>query len=104
MEDNITHIFNLLELSKMKINLVQNSAISFNVCVENNFDKLDLLSQQLKAKYNLKIDKNVNIFTLRNYTTSSIIEIEKNRTVLLKQISSKIVQIVTDEVKNKKCF
>ena len=99
MEENIIHIFNLLELSKMKINLVQNSAISFNVCVENNFDKLDLLSQQLKAKYNLKIDKNVNIFTLRNYTTNSIIEIEKNRTVLLKQITSKIVQIVTDEVK-----
>jgi aspartate kinase len=79
----------------MKVHLIQNSAISFTVCVENNFDNLETLLLQLKAKYKVSVEKAVNIFTLRHYTAEAINEIEKNKTVLIKQITPKTVQIVT---------
>lgn len=95
VEENISHIFKLLHLYKMKVRSIQNSAISFSVCIENNYDHLDPLILQLKAKYNVRVDKDVDLFTIRHYTKSAIKEIEKNKTVLMKQITPETVQIIT---------
>jgi aspartate kinase len=38
MEENISEIFALFHQFKLKVNLIQNSAISFSVCVEDKFD------------------------------------------------------------------
>lgn len=95
VEENISHIFKLLHLYKMKVRSIQNSAISFSVCIENNYDHLEPLILQLKAKYNVRVDKDVNLFTIRHYTKSAIKEIEKNKTVLMKQITPETVQIIT---------
>ena len=95
VEENISHIFKLLHLHKMKVHLIQNSAISFSVCIENNFDNLEALLLELKAKYEVSVEKGVNVFTLRHHNQQAIDEIEKNKRVLLKQITPKTVQILT---------
>ena len=95
VEENISHIFKLLHLYKMKVRSIQNSAISFSVCIENNYDHLEPLILQLKAKYNVRVDQSVDLFTVRHYTASAIKEIEKNKTVLMKQITPETVQIIT---------
>ena len=95
VEENISHIFKLLHLHKMKVHLIQNSAISFSVCIENNFDTLEVLLLELKAKYKVSVEKGVNVFTLRHHNQQAIDEIEKNKRVLLKQITPKTVQILT---------
>tara|TARA_B100001093_G_scaffold478031_1_gene505850 strand:- start:517 stop:1779 length:1263 start_codon:yes stop_codon:yes gene_type:complete len=95
VEENISHIFKLLHIHKMKVHLIQNSAISFSVCIENNFDTLEALLLELKAKYKVSVEKGVNVFTLRHHNQQAIDEIEKNKRVLLKQITPKTVQILT---------
>ena len=95
VEENISHIFKLLHLHKMKVHLIQNSAISFSVCIENNFDTLKALLLELKAKYKVSVEEGVNVFTLRHHNQQAIDEIEKNSRVLLKQITPKTVQILT---------
>ncbi|NCF42350.1 MAG: aspartate kinase [Bacteroidetes bacterium] len=95
VEENISHIFKLLHLYKMKVRSIQNSAISFSVCIENSYNHLDPLILQLKAKYNVRLDKAVDLYTIRHYTTDAIEEIQKNKTVLMKQITPKTVQIIT---------
>lgn len=95
VEENISHIFKLLHLYKMKVRSIQNSAISFSVCIENSYNHLEPLILQLKAKYNVRLDKSVELYTIRHYTTDAIEEIQKNKTVLMKQITPKTVQIIT---------
>ena len=95
VEENISHIFKLLHLHKMKVRSIQNSAISFSVCVENKYDHLEPLVLQLKAKYDVKVDLDVKLYTIRHYNTAAITEIEKNKTVLMKQITPETVQIIT---------
>ena len=95
VEENISQIFKLLHLHKMKVHLIQNSAISFSVCIENNFGTLEALLLELKAKYKVSVEKGVNVFTLRHHNQQAINEIEKNKRVLLKQITPKTVQILT---------
>jgi aspartate kinase len=95
MEENISDIFSLLHLYKMKVDVIQNSAISFSVCIENLYDNLEKLLQHLKAKFNVTCHNNVSLYTIRHYNEAAIKELEKDKTVLLKQLTQGTVQIVT---------
>jgi aspartate kinase len=95
VEDNISHIFSLLHEYKMKVSMLQNSAISFSVCIENNYNNLDRLVLHLKAKYKVSTHKAVKLYTIRHYTSQAIEAMETDKTVLLKQITPEIVQIIT---------
>ena len=95
VEENISEIFGLLHLYKMKVDVIQNSAISFSVCIENIYNNLDKLLQHLKAKFNVTCYENVSLYTVRHYNEEAIDELEKDKTVLLKQLTQETVQIVT---------
>lgn len=95
VEENISEIFSLLHLYKMKVDVIQNSAISFSVCIDNLYNNLEKLLQHLKAKFNVECRDNVCLYTIRHYTDAAINELEKDKTVLLKQLTRGTVQIVT---------
>ncbi|MEC3905941.1 aspartate kinase [Tamlana sp. 2201CG12-4] len=95
VEDNISDIFNLLHLHKMKVEVIQNSAISFSVCIDNIYNKLEDLLQHLKAKFKVSCHENVSLYTIRHYNQSAIDQIESDKIVLLKQLTQETVQVVT---------
>ena len=94
MENDISEIFDFFHQHKLKVNLIQNSAISFSVCLEDNFNAFNKLYEQLKLKYLCLYNKNVSLFTIRHFTKASILKIEENKKVLLKQLSRETVQII----------
>lgn len=94
-EENIGEIFKLLGIYKMKVDLIQNSAISFSVCVDNKFKNLDVLVAKLRADFKVTVHQNVNLYTLRHATAESIEILELNKEILLKQVAQNTVQLVT---------
>lgn len=96
VEENISEIFSLLHLYKMKVDVIQNSAISFSVCLENTYNNLEKLIQHLKAKFNVTCNDNVSLYTIRHFNEEAIKALEANKTVLLKQLTQQTVQIVTN--------
>lgn len=95
VEENISEIFNLLHQYKMKVDVIQNSAISFSVCVDNIYNNLEKLLQHLKAKFKVDYQEHVSLYTIRHYSLAAIEQLEKDKTVLLKQLTQGTVQIVT---------
>ena len=95
VEDNISEIFKLLHLYKMKVDVIQNSAISFSVCVDNMYKNLEKLLQHLKAKFKVTCTENVSLYTIRHYNELAIKQLEKDKEVLLKQLTHETMQIVT---------
>ena len=95
VEENISEIFNLLHQYKMKVDVIQNSAISFSVCVDNIYNNLEKLLQHLKAKFKVDYQEHVSLYTIRHYSVAAIEQLEKDKTVLLKQLTQGTVQIVT---------
>ncbi|WP_298550221.1 aspartate kinase [uncultured Algibacter sp.] len=95
VEENISEIFNLLHECKMKVDVIQNSAISFSVCVDNIYNNLNKLLQHLKAKFKVTCNENVSLYTIRHYNNTAINQIETGKTVLLKQLTQETVQIIT---------
>lgn len=95
VEDNISQIFNLLSKYKMKVDVIQNSAISFSVCFDNNYNNLEALLLDLKSKFKVICNDNVSLYTIRHYNPKAIKTLETGKTVLLKQIFQETLQIVT---------
>ncbi len=96
MEDHIGDVFKWLHKYKMKVELIQNSAISFSVCVDNKYDKLDELLVKLREKFKVKWNEGVTLYTVRHSIPSEIKALTENRNVLLKQESRDTVQIIVE--------
>ncbi len=97
MEENISEIFSLLHQFKIKVSLIQNTAISFSVCLEDKFGNFDELKTILSKKFKVSYNENVSLFTIRHFTKEAAEIVEKDKTVLLKQISRETMQVVTKE-------
>lgn len=98
MEENISEIFALFHQFKIKVNLIQNSAISFSVCVEDKFNNFAALNAILSKKFKVDFEENVTLYTIRHFNDGAAQTVEANKTVLLKQVSRETMQVVTKEV------
>ena len=97
MEENISEIFGLLHKYKIKVSLIQNTAISFSVCIEDKFGNFNELKTILSKKFKVSYNENVSLYTIRHFTKETSEMVEKDKEVLLKQISRETLQIVTKE-------
>lgn len=97
MEENISDIFALLHQFKMKVSLIQNSAISFSVCVEDKFGNFQDLKAILAKKFKVTYNENVSLYTIRHVNDAAATMVEKGKTILVKQNSRETLQLVTVE-------
>ena len=95
VEENISEIFRLFHQYQMKVDLIQNSAISFSVCVDNKFNQLEKLIQHLKARFKVSFVPGVSLFTIRHFNDEAIASLEEDKEILLKQLTHNTLQIVT---------
>lgn len=94
VEFNLSDIFKILHNNKLKVNLIQNSAISFSVCIDDKFNNFEYFLTELKSKYKVSYVENVSLFTIRHATEKAIDEIEQKGEVLLKQATKGTVQMI----------
>ena len=97
MEENISEIFSLFHQFKMKVSLIQNSAISFSVCIEDKFGNFSDLKSILSKKFKVSYNENVTLYTIRHFDEHAAKMVESDKEVLLKQISRETMQVVTKE-------
>jgi aspartate kinase len=84
-EDNLANIFSELSYFGVKVNLIQNSALTFSVCFEQNDYILPRLIERLQQSYNVKYNNNLQLITIRHYDEESIVNINKKGRILIEQ-------------------
>ena len=94
VENNIRDIFDILHRNKIKVNLIQNSAISFSVCVEDKYRNFDRFIEDISKMYTVNYSSDVCLYTIRHATLEAVNNIEIKGQVLLKQATRETVQIV----------
>lgn len=94
MEDHIGDVFKWLHTYQMKVELIQNSAISFSVCVDNKYNRLPELVAQLQKRFKVLVHPRVTLLTLRHAPSKMIQSSTKGREVLLRQESGDTLQLV----------
>ena len=94
VENNISYIFQKLHDYQLKVNLIQNSAISFSVCIDNKFNKFDAFYDELKTQFKIDVQKGVDLYTVRHFDNNAVLSIEEKGESLLTQVNKETIQIV----------
>ena len=94
VEDNISNIFKELHDFKMKVDVIQNSAISFSVCFFDKYNNIDALVKNLEGKFKIEMHKNVSLFTIRHFNEKSIKKVSNKRKLVLEQRTEKTVRLI----------
>lgn len=93
-EDNLQVIFGILNELGIRVNLMQNSALSFSICVDNNPQRIGVLIERLKSMFRVRYNENLQLITIRYYTQQVIDSIVAGRPILLEQRSRTTEQLI----------
>jgi len=91
-EDRISDIYELFHKLKIKINLMQNAAISFSCCIDSNPEKIETLIKALHENYKIEYNEGLELLTVRYNKDGVMNELINNRTILLEQRSPVTIQ------------
>ena len=73
---------------------MQNSAIQFSVCIDNQPQKIEKLTELLQTKFNIQLQKEAELITIRYYNSQTIERVTQNKEILLDIRSKTTCQIV----------
>lgn len=94
-EQSLSEILAAFARNSIHISLMQNSAISFSVCVDNNERKLSRLFDELGKNYKVRYNTGLELITIRHYDQATIDRVmEDGKTVLLEMRSRLTAQFV----------
>ena len=93
-EENLSDIFSVFSRHAAKINLMQNSAISFSVCMDNDRFKIPALLNDLKKKFKVLYNDGLRLVTVRHYYPATIEKLTDGKTILIEQQSRHTAQFV----------
>lgn len=93
-EDNLSTIFEIFSKHGVRVNMMQNSAISFSVCVDDEEYKIKSLIADLQKHFKVLYNKDVQLMTIRNHNPEIIAKLSENKTILIEQRSRHTHQMV----------
>ena len=85
--ENLGKIFGKFNTYHIKVNLIQNSAISISVCIDNYNPEITLLLEDLGKDFRVLYNENVELITIRHYTAEAIRKMTEGREILIEQKS-----------------
>jgi aspartate kinase len=94
MGENLSMIFNLFIRHGIKVNMVEASAISIDVCIDDDRPRVESLLNDLKAEFAASYNDNVEMLSIRHYTPEAIERITNGREILLEQRTRNSVRFV----------
>ncbi len=87
LEDGISRVLDYMRENRVKVNLIQSSAISFSVCVDKYNDKVQKLIELLKDDFKILYNEELELITIRHYTSEAIAELTRDREIIVEQKS-----------------
>jgi len=96
-EKILSEIFLILSKHKVRVNMMQNSAISFSVCLDENKNILPLLLEDLDKEFFVRYNEGLQLITIRHYTIGAIDKVITKRKILIEQKSRITAQYLLDK-------
>jgi len=94
VEDHLSYIFSLFAKYGLAINMMQNSAVSFSVCVDSDSRKATELISELKEEFKVQYNDQLTLCTIRHYDQAAIDKVVDEKNILVEQKSRQTIQFV----------
>lgn len=93
-EEPVNFLFEVLNEVKLKPNLTQNAAISIMLCLDGIEEKIAAFASKVSSVFDVQIQKNLTLLTIRHYTPEYIELLSNNNEILLQQKTPETIQML----------
>lgn len=97
-EHHMSYLFSVIADLRLQVNLMQNSAINFNICVNDIDDKVDTFAERISENFNVLIDRDLELITIRHSQPDIFENLRRGKVVLLEERHRGTVQMVVKDV------
>ncbi len=97
-EHHIKFLFEQITDLRLQVNMMQNTALSFNVCFNDIDDKVDRFVARIEKDFKCILDRNLELITVRHYTRDIVDSLRKGRVVMLEERLPKTLMMVLKDV------
>lgn len=97
-EEHLSEIFDKLNHYRLKVNMMQNTAISFSVAVQNDQKKISKFIQDLSAKYTVLKDDDLELITVRHYDAATVERMKIGKIVMFEETIRQTVRMAVKDV------
>jgi aspartate kinase len=85
-EESLSKLFHLFAQHRIKVNMMQNTAIGFSICINNVPERVSGLMRDLRKRYKVfKDDNNVELITVRHYHENILEQLKHGKMLLLEE-------------------
>jgi aspartate kinase len=96
-EEHLSKVFATFAENRLRINLMQNAAISFSIAVDFKKEKIEKIIEQLGSDFSITRNDNLSLLTIRHYNQGIIDKLTKDKDILIRQLSRTTVQVLMRE-------
>ena len=96
-EENLSDIFQSFVTHGVTMNIMQSSAINFSVCVDTDTDKLPVLMEELKKKYEVRYNVDLELLTVRHYNKETVNQLVGDRKRYIEQRTRHTYRVLLPE-------
>ena len=96
LEQSLSEIFDIIHRHRLKVSLIQSSAVTISVCVDNTRFVPEAL-QALQQHFNVSYNDHLSLLTIRGTTPEILEQAKAGRTIMLSQTTRRTARLVVAE-------
>ncbi len=96
-EEHLSKVFGTFAENRLRVNMMQNAAISFSIVVDFKKEKIDNIVEHLQNDFTITQNSGLSLLTIRHFNQGIIDKLSKDKDILLRQISRTTIQLLMRE-------
>lgn len=96
LEESLSEIFEIIHQHRLKVSLIQSSAVTISVCVDNTRFVADAI-EALSVHFNVTYNDHLSLLTIRGTTPEILEKAKAGRTIMLSQTTRRTARLVVKE-------
>ena len=96
LEESLSEIFEIIHRHRLKVALIQSSAVTISVCVDNTRFVPEAI-EELKQHFNVTYNDHLSLLTIRGTTPEILERAKADRTIMLSQTTRRTARLVVKE-------
>ena len=96
LEESLSEIFDIIHRHRLKVSLIQSSAVTISVCVDNT-RFVPAAIEELRVHFNVSYNDHLSLLTIRGTTPNILARAKAGRTIMLSQTTRRTARLVVKE-------
>jgi len=97
-EHHLSYLFKEIAKHRIQVNMMQNSAISFSVCVNDIDDRVEKFNDQIQESFKTKVERNLELINIRHYQKDIVERMKTGKIIRLEERKGDMIQLVVKDI------